>query len=702
MHSAHAWVVVDSIRTKLPESPPGVRPNAMGSDVVKSWLPWIFAAKTTVSALLALLIAFTFNLDEPKWALITVFIVAQPQSGLVLAKSFYRVIGTLVGAAVALSLVSLFDQEQVLFLGALALWMGLCTFASRHAKNFAAYGFVLSGYTAAIVGVPAALHPETAFYIAIARVTEVGLGIFLIAAVSHLLLPASLSAALRRAISAARIGLADYGVSILNGREARSARAKLLGDARTIKNLSASAIFEDREIRRQSGAVQRLNAAFMDVINLGELLGWELERLRAPLGWRDSKFEEATVRATAAIADWRAGAIDASDLGKRLIQARSRLPRGRELCRDVTKGDAEVIHGFSACARLRDFLVAFASYAHAIEAFNSGREPSSRSVGSSISTDVVGAAWAGLRAALALGLVATFWILADWPSGPTAVILAGIVAALFATMENAGKAALAATFIVAFVTAPAFILIDVLLPQAQGFDMLALLVAPVLFVCAFLMGNNKSPLACIAGLLCALYFASVGAFEDRATYDAIGFINTSIAIIFAIAVAALLFAIVAPETPEAARRELTRRSRQAFARIADPRRRPRLSEFDKAITDALGEFKAEGAEDIAVREATIALVGAGRAFIRLRGDKWPGQRVANIDLGVLAGREDLEGINRLQRQVQTWTTQAVADLRDDAVSAVAARAAEREIVTLSAVGDAIERGRAQRRNGNAK
>ena len=56
----------------------------------------IFAAKTTASALMALLLAFTFNLDQPLWALLTVFIVSQAgQSGPVLAKSFYRVVGTL-------------------------------------------------------------------------------------------------------------------------------------------------------------------------------------------------------------------------------------------------------------------------------------------------------------------------------------------------------------------------------------------------------------------------------------------------------------------------------------------------------------------------------------------------------------------------------------------------------------------------------
>src|SRR5262249_46313226 len=155
------------------------------------WAPWIFAAKTTASGLLALLIAFTFDLEQPKWALLTVFIVAQPQSGLVLAKSFYRIIGTIVGASVALTLVALFE-ERTLFLGALAIWIFVCTYASKQSRNFAAYGFVLAGYTAAIVGIPGALDAGNAFYTAVARVTEISLGIMVTAAISHIVLPESL------------------------------------------------------------------------------------------------------------------------------------------------------------------------------------------------------------------------------------------------------------------------------------------------------------------------------------------------------------------------------------------------------------------------------------------------------------------------------------------------------------------------------
>src|SRR5262249_25683820 len=106
--------------------------------------------------------------------------------------SFYRIIGTFIGGSVALLFVGLFAQERVLFLGALSLWVGLCSFGSQYVRNFAAYSFVLSGYTTAIVGIPGALDAGHAFYVATARVTEISLGIIVTATISHLI-PAELT-----------------------------------------------------------------------------------------------------------------------------------------------------------------------------------------------------------------------------------------------------------------------------------------------------------------------------------------------------------------------------------------------------------------------------------------------------------------------------------------------------------------------------
>ena len=125
-----------------------------------------FAVKTFAASLLALYIAFWAGLDDPRWAFLTVFIVSQPDSGLVLAKGFYRILGTIAGLLVSIALVFGLAQYGELFVAAIAVWICFCNFAARTVRNFASYGFQLAGYTAAIIGIAAALNapiPETTF-----------------------------------------------------------------------------------------------------------------------------------------------------------------------------------------------------------------------------------------------------------------------------------------------------------------------------------------------------------------------------------------------------------------------------------------------------------------------------------------------------------------------------------------------------------
>ena len=280
-------------------------------------IPWIFAAKTTASGLIALLVAFNFNLDEPYWALLTVFIVSQPlQSGQVLAKSLYRIIGTVIGAAVALLFVGLFAQERVLFLGALALWIGFCAFGSQYARNFAAYSFVLSGYTAAIVGIPGALEAGTAFYLATGRVTEISLGIIVAATISQVVLPNSLVPSLWQTVAEARAELADYAVVLFGAGGTAQLRAKLLGRAIEIENLRASAIFEDREVRARSNSLRLLDLALINAVGPAQLLQRALDALSGIGALAKAGLDDAIAEATTAIKAWRVARIDAAEFGR--------------------------------------------------------------------------------------------------------------------------------------------------------------------------------------------------------------------------------------------------------------------------------------------------------------------------------------------------------------------------------------------------
>jgi hypothetical protein len=86
----------------------------------------------------------------------------------------------------------------------------------------------------------------------------------------------------------------------------------------------------------------------------------------------------------------------------------------------------------------------------------------------------------------------------------------------------------------------------------------------------------------------------------------------------------VLWAIVAPTTPEAARRRFIRAARKALTSIAAPCRRIGLAEFEPAMSEALDNLRShlrpDRPDDIAAFDAGIALLGAGRELIRIRED----------------------------------------------------------------------------------
>jgi uncharacterized membrane protein YccC len=82
-----------------------------------------------------------------------------------------------------------FAQTPWLFLLALALWLALCTAASTQLRSAWAYAFVLAGYTVAIIALPAIDHPLQVFDQAVARCTEICLGIVCATASSALIWP---------------------------------------------------------------------------------------------------------------------------------------------------------------------------------------------------------------------------------------------------------------------------------------------------------------------------------------------------------------------------------------------------------------------------------------------------------------------------------------------------------------------------------
>lgn len=55
-----------------------------------TWREWLFSAKALIAALLALYIALAIPLDNPYWAMASVYVVSHPLSGATRSKAIYR------------------------------------------------------------------------------------------------------------------------------------------------------------------------------------------------------------------------------------------------------------------------------------------------------------------------------------------------------------------------------------------------------------------------------------------------------------------------------------------------------------------------------------------------------------------------------------------------------------------------------------
>src|SRR5262245_51054421 len=108
----------------------------------------IFALSNVAAAMLALYVAFALDLQRPYWAMMTVFIVANPFAGAVRSKAVYRMIGTLIGATVPVVLVPNLVNEPLLLSFTLALWVGGCLVVSLLDRTPRSYLLLLAGYTA--------------------------------------------------------------------------------------------------------------------------------------------------------------------------------------------------------------------------------------------------------------------------------------------------------------------------------------------------------------------------------------------------------------------------------------------------------------------------------------------------------------------------------------------------------------------------
>ena len=228
-----------------------------------SWRDGVFSLRTFSAAMLAAWISLRLDLSSPGTAAMTVYIVSQPMTGMMLSKSVYRVFGTLAGALATLIFIDLFVQARELFVLASALWFAVCVYISVLLRDApAAYGPMLAGYTLAIIGFPAVLTPQAAFDLTVTRCTEILLGIGCAGLLSAVVMPRPVGPVLYARIEATLEATARWAVSILSGQggttQAHADQARLIADVVALETLRSHAVFDTRAIRLANDIVRQL------------------------------------------------------------------------------------------------------------------------------------------------------------------------------------------------------------------------------------------------------------------------------------------------------------------------------------------------------------------------------------------------------------------------------------------------------------
>ncbi|MBX6317028.1 FUSC family protein [Pigmentiphaga sp.] len=432
---------------------------------------WLFAAKLFVAAMMAYALSVHLALPQSYWSVVTCCVVMNPTTGGVQSKAVYRFIGTLSAGLCALILAGLFNTAPLLLI-AFAGFLACTAFAwAVLDRTPRAYGFQLYGVTLLLVAVASVDHPELMFDTAIARVLEIGVGIFCCWIVDSAIAPRSLGPALHQRVGVWLPRMHTWMEDVFLGRSAMAAtvhdQQRSIADVTSLSLLVSQLRYDpmvSQWERECAVAIQhrllRLMPMFSSIQDHVDSLEPERRaRVQAWLAraWRRLEAgnlglaEDSSDRSVAGDGDWQA-LVESNLRGvvKDVLQLWNQTRRlGQALTQShrVDPALIEQVRGTTEFPLQPDFYMAGRVF---------------------------------LASALAYGALATLWWTTGWVQGPNATLLGMVAIGFFGHLDQAGKAIGEFGKFSVLAMLLAAVISYGLLPLAQDFPSLALVFALVI------------------------------------------------------------------------------------------------------------------------------------------------------------------------------------------------------------------------------
>lgn len=530
----------------------------------------LFSVKSFAAAMLAYYIALRAGLPKPSWAILTVYIVSQNSAGASLGRGVYRFAGTVVGAVAIVAIIPCFVNDPILCSVVLACWIGLCLYLSLLDRTARAYAFVLSGYTASLIGFPGVFNPAAVFDTASVRVQEISIGILCAVLVHRFILPkrmtgqftAKLSATLRDARR-----LAGDALRGSSGQAIRRDRDRLAGDLLALQGLAGHLPYDPVPVTPSLETLQLIHDRLARLLPLATEVEDRIHALRSG----DRSPPDDLTALLGGVEGWLAAAdADERDAAAIRLIDRARTVRTRLAADAVAAGDrlaanlashlAEMIGLLHDCDRLERIVATGVRPPDAASHFRSGR-----ATGYVYHRDPWMAARAALGAVVGIVIGCAFWIWSAWTEGGLAVSILGVCCALFGNVDT--PAPNVVKYMVGSVAGVVISLLYsfVILPRVTDFVGLVAVLAPAFLIAGSLQARPPTAFMALGITLTIPILSGLGA-----TYagDFAGSLNSIIALFAATGFAVVSMSLLQTTPVDAAIGRLLRLNRQDVSRRA--------------------------------------------------------------------------------------------------------------------------------------
>jgi uncharacterized membrane protein YccC len=578
----------------------------------------LFGLRLWAAVCIALYIAFWLQLDNPSWAGASAAIVCQPNLGASLRKGWFRMIGTAAGAVAIVVLTACFPQSRLGFLLGLAVWGGACGVMVTLLRNFAAYAAALAGFTAVIIasdelGATGGASNDV-FMLAIHRASEICIGIVC----AGVVLTGTDFGGVRRRLA---VQFAELSADItrklvrtftLSGPElleTRAFRRDLVRRVIALDPVIDQALGESSDLRLRSPILQMARDGLFAALAGWRMVAVHLDRLpndqsrrQADIVLRNIPQELRSAPTEGEAQKWAIDPSSARRACSAAVRALATLPDCTPSLRLLSDQAAIALIGIR---RTFDGLLLLTDPARHI--------PGSASAQFYV-PDLLPSLLDGLRVFVTIGAVEIFWIVTEWPNGTQAIVFASIGVMLFAQRADQAYATVMSFMIgVVLSVVLAATVAFAVLPGVETFAGFSLAIGLVLVPAGALMAQ---PWQTVMFIGLTVNFIPLLAPTNRMNYDTQQFYNGALAIVAGVGVAALVFRLLPPLSPELRSRRLLALTLRDLRRLTKGPIPRTASKWQGLIYSRLSALPEQA--DPLQRARLVAALSLGTGIIRLR------------------------------------------------------------------------------------